>query len=205
MNTATITNGFKSQREFQSLIQSEFISPEVYWKACDGFNTEKKGVQRDAQSAESQDLLNTIDSGRKAEWVLFEQVREWGYDVKLGNGRGISDFAIDFDNEWCGMEAKSARNCKNRYNFHGIQPDKSMATIFMFIRPEGLECRIANTERLCDWASKHYTYITEGKKSGYSIGYNATTLRNPHENGMEIFKPMTKENIERAVYDCWDK
>lgn len=203
MTTTTLpTNGFRSQRQFQSLVQPEFISPEVYWRACDGFNAEKKGLQTDIRSAESQDLLSTVDSGRKAEWVLSEQMREWEYDVKLASGRDTADFAIDIDNEWIGIEAKSARICKNRYSFHGIQPDKSMATIIMFIRPEGLECRIANTERLCNWASKYYKYITEGKKSGYSIGYNATTLRNTHENGIEIFRPMTKENVEKAIYDC---
>ena len=68
------------------------------------------------------------------------------------------------------------------------------------ITPEGIRAKVANTNRLCRWAGRHFTYGTDrNAKDGYSINFNGKTLRNVNERGLEIFLPFTKENLEKCI------
>jgi hypothetical protein len=189
--------------------ESTLISSDVYWKACEKYDKEKNSLdeKNDKQvvCAETKDMMTTTDAGRKSEFVAAEQVMAWGYKIRLGSGKEIADFDILIDGEEIKVECKKSElwrkkpNHVGRYQFGGIQ-NTSVATIGMFITPEGIRCKVANTSRLCHWASKFFTYgESRGGKDGYAINFHAGTLRNVNERGLEIFLPFTKENLKKCI------
>ena len=189
--------------------ESTLISSDVYWKACEKYDKEKHSLdeKNDKQvvCAETKDMMTTTDAGRKSEFVAAEQVMAWGYRIRLGSGKEIADFDILLGGEEIRVECKKSELQKNQpqhagtYKFGGIQ-NTSVATIGMFITPEGIRAKVANTNRLCRWAGRHFTYGTDrNAKDGYSINFNGKTLRNVNERGLEIFLPFTKENLEKCI------
>ena len=189
--------------------ESTLISPSIYWKACEKYDIEKNSLEEknDKQlvSAETKDMMTTTDAGRKSEFLAAEQVMAWGYRIRLGTGKEIADFDILLGGEEIRVECKKSELAKKepqhagQYQFKGIQ-NTSVATIGMFITPEGIRCKVANTNTLCRWASKHFTYgVNRGAKDGYAISFNGKTLRNVNEQGEDIFFPLTKQNLEKCI------
>lgn len=189
--------------------ESTLISSDVYWKACEKYDKEKHSLdeKNDKQvvCAETKDMMTTTDAGRKSEFVAAEQVMAWGYRIRLGSGKEIADFDILLGGEEIRVECKKSELQKDQpqhagaYKFGGIQ-NTSVVTIGMFITPEGIRAKVANTNRLCRWAGRHFTYGTDrNAKDGYAINFNGKTLRNVNERGLEIFLPFTKENLEKCI------
>jgi hypothetical protein len=142
------------------------------------------------------------EGGRKVEWIIYEWLIDAGFEAAIGNSRETGDIyvQIKMDDEIISVECKGSRpKTKGKdYAFQGIQPHKSDVTVIVFIRPDGIQARVGNTSKLCDWASKHYTYIETGKKPGYSISYSKHG-KNRNEHGIEIFRNLTKENFLWAI------
>ena len=190
MLTATQNEGFINQRIFQRA-KANFDAE--YANRLDGFT-----------SPESIDMMRTGSSegGRKIEWIIYEWLIDAGFEAAIGNSRETGDIyvQIKMDDEIISVECKGSRpKTKGKdYAFQGIQPHKSDVTVIVFIRPDGIQARVGNTSKLCDWASKHYTYIETGKKPGYSISYSKHG-KNRNEHGIEIFRNLTKENFLWAI------
>jgi len=190
MLTATQNEGFINQRIFQRA-KANFDAE--YANRLDGFT-----------SPESIDMMRTGSSegGRKVEWIIYEWLIDAGFEAAIGNSRETGDIyvQIKMDDEIISVECKGSRpKTKGKdYAFQGIQPYKSDVTVIVFIRPDGIQARVGNTSKLCDWASKHYTYIETGKKPGYSISYSKHG-KNRNEHGIEIFRNLTKENFLWAI------
>lgn len=179
--------GFLSQRSFQqglSMWQEERLSRDSRYDEW----TNEQSLNMISTDGDS--------TGRKAEMMIMNELKSMGYGCEIGNGREACDVYLDSGE---GIEVKSARpSTSKQYVFGGIQK-KSKITIFMFIRKEGLQCCVANTIELCRWANKYYTYIIQGKKSGYSIPFHAYTYKNKNMQGYDILRPLTKKNIEWAL------
>lgn len=181
-----------------------FISQRIFQRAKAKFDTEYANRLDGFTSPESIDMMRTGSSegGRKIEWIIYEWLIDAGFEVIIGNSRETGDIyvKIKLDDQYISVECKGSRpKIKTRdYSFQGIQPNKSEVTIIVFIRPDGIQARVANTAILCRWAKKHYTYITTGKKPGYSIPYSKHGL-NRNEHGIEIFRNLTKDNFLWAV------
>jgi len=186
--------GFISQRNFNSGLSM--------W--------EKEKLSRDSRYSEweNEQSLNMISTdgdstGRKAEFMILNELLSMGYKCEIGNSRERGDLYLDLPGYktkfLTGVEVKSARPSTGRqYQFSGIQ-NISLITILMFVRPEGLECRVANTNKLCQWAGRFYSYIEKGKKSGYTIPFNAHYYHNKNLQGNDILRPFTKANVEWAL------
>jgi hypothetical protein len=184
-----------------------FINQRIFQRAKANFDAEYANRLEGFTSPESIDMMRTGSSegGRKVEWIIYEWLIDAGFEAAIGNSRETGDIyvQIKMDDEIISVECKGSRpKTKGKdYAFQGIQPHKSDVTVIVFIRPDGIQARVGNTSRLCDWASKHYTYIETGKKPGYSISYSKHG-KNRNEHGIEIFRNLTKENFLWAINGC---
>ena len=181
-----------------------FINQRIFQRAKANFDAEYANRLDGFTSPESIDMMRTGSSegGRKVEWIIYEWLIDAGFEAVIGNSRETGDIyvQIKMDDEIISVECKGSRpKTKGKdYAFQGIQPHKSDVTVIVFIRPDGIQARVGNTSKLCDWASKHYTYIETGKKPGYSISYSKHG-KNRNEHGIEIFRNLTKENFLWAI------
>lgn len=186
--------GFISQRSFNSGLSMWEAEKLTKDSRFDGWTNEQ-----------SLNMISTDgdSTGRKAELMIMNELMSMGYRCEIGNGRESCDIYLSLPGvEYMhGVEVKSARpstGSSSQYQFGGIQ-NKSMLTILMFIRKEGLECRVANTDSLCRWANRYYTYIIKGKKSGYTIPFNAYYHTNKNLQGYDILRPLTPKNVSWAL------
>lgn len=181
-----------------------FINQRIFQRAKANFDAEYANRLEGFTSPESIDMMRTGSSegGRKVEWIIYEWLIDAGFEAVIGNSRETGDIyvQIKMDDEIISVECKGSRpKTKGKdYAFQGIQPHKSDVTVIVFIRPDGIQARVGNTSKLCDWASKHYTYIKTGKKPGYSITYSKHG-KNRNEYGIEIFRNLTKDNFLWAI------
>ncbi len=196
-------------------LETSPISSKVYWAACSKYDDEKRALAKNKAyhecSKESADMINTVDGGRKSEYIMAEQVSSWGYKVKVGTGKEKADFDVYINGEAVKVECKKGELQRakptqaGQYTLQAIN-NESIATIAMFVTPEAILCRIANTDVLCDWASRHFTWLWENKKPGYTINFNGRTYKNKNEQGGwmwpggdQVFYPFTEENLLRCI------